>query len=185
MEQLLRDGGDLDSMDRSLLDYNAMKSANAVKCGGVPPLSNATTNGNSMPISSPTGMVPNLEQRKAQLGIPPPQSSNHSSNRDSSILSPATPPVSPISPLPPPPMLQDGAHSGDLIGDLLLDATNVVKKDLVVRFTEQQNAVHHFTSTTSSDTTRNLSGGGNTLKQGDLYTQLKVLFVRTNFSFKV
>ena len=168
MDQLLRDGGDLDSMDRSLLDYNALKSANAVKYG-MPPVSNATTNGNGIPITSPTGLV------SSQVGIPPPQPSNHSSNRNS-VLSPSTPPVSPCSPLPPPPhMIQDGAHSGDLVGDLLSDVTSVVKKDLVVRFTEQQNAVHRFTSATSTTSSDPLnltsppSGGGTTLMRGGFF----------------
>ena len=99
----------------------------------------------------------------SQLPLPLQQPSNHSSSRNS-VLSPSTPPVSPISPLPPPPMLQEGGQGDDVVGDLLLDAGNVVKKDLVVRFTEQQNAVHHVTSAMSiSSDTRNPSSasGGN------------------------
>ena len=149
MEQLLRDGGDLDSMDRSLLDYNAMRNANAVKCGaGNSPgvNSNVTTNENGMRIISPTGMV------SSQLPIPGSQASNHLSSCNTSVT-PVTPPVSPCTPLPPPPMLQDNGQ-GDFTNDLLMDVGNIVKKDLVVRFTEQQNAVHHITSAmpTSPDT---------------------------------
>ena len=141
MEQLLRDGGDLDSMDRSLLDYNAMRNVNAVKCGaGNSPgiISNVTTNENGMRITSPTGIV------SSQLPIPTSQASNHMSSCNP-LLTPVTPPVSPCSPLPPPPLLQDNGE-GDMTGDLLMDVENIVKKDLVVRFTEQQNAVHHITS---------------------------------------
>ena len=142
MEQLLRDGGDLDSMDRSLLDYNAMKSVNAVKCGNSP--------GNGMQITSPTAMV------SSQLPPPIQQVSNHSSSFNPA-LTPVTPPVSPCSPLPPPPLLQ-GNGQGNLTSDLLMDAGNVVKKDLVVRFTEEQNAVSHVTSAMSSSAS---TTGGN------------------------
>ena len=145
MEQLLRDGGDLDSMDRSLLDYNAMRNVNTVKCGtGNSPgiTSNVTTNENGMRITSPTGIV------SSQLSIPTHQLSQASNNLASChpSLTPVTPPVSPCSPLPPPPMLQDNGHGMDITGDLLMDVEHIVKKDLVVRFTEQQNAVHHTTS---------------------------------------
>ena len=34
MDQLLRDGGDLDSMDRSLIDYNLSKGLNVGTSGG-------------------------------------------------------------------------------------------------------------------------------------------------------
>ena len=166
MEQLLRDGGDLDSMDRSLLDYNAMRNVNAVKCGtgsstGI--ISNVTTNENGMRISSPTGIV------SSQIPIPTSQASNHLSSFNPS-LTPVTPPVSPCSPLPPPPMLQDNGQ-GDFTGDLLMECGNIVKKDLVVRFTEQQNAVHHITSAMStSSETRNTSsvteGNGTSINIG-------------------
>ena len=86
------------------------------------------------------------------LGSPPAllsNPSNHSTNSFNPSLTPITPPVSPCSPLPPPPMLQDGAQQGTT-SDLLMDTGNVVKKDLVVRFTEQQKAVQHVTSTMAS-----------------------------------
>ena len=71
---------------------------------------------------------------------------------------------SPPPPLPPPPMMQ-GNGQGNLTSDLLMDAGNVVKKDLVVRFTEEQNAVRHITSamSTNSQESRNVttSAGGN------------------------
>ena len=156
MEQLLRDGGDLDSLDRSLLDYNAMKNVNAVKCNTATSaglINNATTNENGMHISSPTELV------SSQLPIPIQQSSNHSSSRNS-VLTPNTPPVSPMCPLPPPPMLQEGGEC-ELMSDLLLDAGNIVKKDLVVRFTEQQNAVHHVTSAMSISSNPSSTSGGN------------------------
>ena len=163
MEQLLRDGGDLDSMDRSLLDYNAMKNANSMKnCGNISPgIVNgaSSTNENGMQITSPTALV------SSQLPPPIQHVSNHSSSFNPS-LTPVTPPVSPCSPLPPPPMMQ-GNGQGNLTSDLLMDAGNVVKKDLVVRFTEEQNAVRHITSamSTNSQESRNMtsSAGGNYL----------------------
>ena len=161
MEQLLRDGGDLESMDRSLLDYNAMKNANVGKCNkqqesGI--VNGGTANGNGLPaVMSPTGM----ESYQISTSI------SEGSNRASSFnpaLTPVTPPVSPCSPLPPPPMLQENGN-GDVSGDLLMDINNVVKKDLVVRFTDKQNTVQHVTSTMplSSETTRNTpsTAGGN------------------------
>ena len=158
MDQLFRDGGDLDSMDRSLLDYNAMKNVTDVKCGNSPGIiNNASTNENGMQITSPTGMI------STQLPPPIQQVSNHSSSFPeikssfNPALTPVTPPVSPCSPLPPPPLLQ-GNGQGNLNSDLLMDAGNVVKKDLVVRFTEEQNAVSHVTSAMSSSVS---TAGGN------------------------
>ena len=146
MDQLLRDGGDLDSMDRSLLDYNAMKNINSVKCSAgnnsAGAINNVTTNENGLSAGTPTGL---LGSPPALLSDP----SNHSTNSFNPSLTPVTPPVSPCSPLPPPPILQDGAQQSTT-NDLLMDTGNVVKKDLVVRFTEQQNAVQHVTSTMSS-----------------------------------
>ena len=98
----------------------------------------------------------------SQLPLPTSHGSNHSSNYNPA-LAPVTPPVSPCSPLPPPPMLQENGQ-GDITGDLLMDAGNIVKKDLVVRFTEQQNAVHHVTSamlTSQDDRITPSNPGGN------------------------
>ena len=102
MEQLLRDGGDLDSMDRSLLDYGAMRNAQV-------------KNGQPM---SPTGGAT----------LPPPPSGVVNA-------SPCTPPVSPASPC------EDlSASNGN---------SSLIKKDLVVRFTEQQNCVASVTSSSA------------------------------------
>ena len=93
MEHLLRDGGDLDSMDRSLLDYNHSKN----------PIIAQNGNGQESP---PLPAPPTQYNDKAAINV-----------------SPATPLPTPIS-----------SPEG-------VTVMPVIKRDLVVRFTEQQNSV--------------------------------------------
>ena len=91
MEHLLRDGGDLDSMDRSLLDYNHKNN----------------------PIITQNG------QESPPLPAPPTQ------YNDKAAIN-----VSPATPLPTPISSPEG-----------VTVMPMIKRDLVVRFTEQQNSV--------------------------------------------
>ena len=95
MEHLLRDGGDLDSMDRSLLDYNHKNN----------PII-ATQNGNGGAESPPLPAPPTQYNDKAAINV-----------------SPATPLPTPIS-----------SPEG-------VTVMPVIKRDLVVRFTDKQNSV--------------------------------------------
>ena len=102
MEHLLRDGGDLDSMDRSLLDYNHHSSNKNTN----PTIVTTSHNGNG--ADSPP------------LPDPPTQ---YNDNKAAINVSPATPLPTPIS-----------SPEG-------VTVMPVIKRDLVVRFTEQQNSV--------------------------------------------
>lgn len=108
MDHLLRDGGDLDSMDRSLLDYNHASQKVAVISS-----SSHAHNGNGHTLESPNNQQPQIEH------LPPVTPPN-----TALVLSPATPTTSPSS--------EVGGVSSVL---------PVIKRDLVVRFTEQQNSV--------------------------------------------
>ena len=95
MEHLLRDGGDLDSMDRSLLDYNHKNN----------------------PIVTQNGQ--NGGQESPPLPAPPTQ------YNDKAAIN-----VSPATPLPTPISSPEGVA-----------VMPVIKRDLVVRFTDKQNSV--------------------------------------------
>ena len=134
MDQLLRDGGDLDSMDRSLLDYGAGRH------GG--PNIIIRTNNNGDGTLSPPGTFSPLygQQQQHNLGV----------------AMTITPPGSPMSPIaspgngsasPVPPHLSPGDGSVHLTNcNTTASMSGLVKKDLVVRFTEFQNSVQHVTS---------------------------------------
>ena len=118
MEHLLRDGGDLDSMDRSLIDYNQAKIA------VIPPESQ---NGDHSSQSPTLSSLPYPLINSDNLLSPVP-------NASISVL-PATPMTSPMS-------SPDGS----------VNVMPVIKRDLVVRFTEQQNSVRcEMAKTTASD----------------------------------
>lgn len=100
MEHLLRDGDcDLDSMDRSLIDYNQSKVGVA-------------------------GHAPNILNGNGHVEI--------SSTDNSKLLSAATINISPATPVTTP---------TSPCGEAGLNVMPVIKRDLVVRFTEQQNSV--------------------------------------------
>ncbi len=65
----------------------------------------------------------------------------------SPILSPANGSASPLPPMPPPPVEVVGTLQ-NCNSNSASQMSNLVKKDLVVRFTEFQNSVQHVTSTT-------------------------------------
>lgn len=142
MEHLLRDGGDLDSMDRSLVDYNhSQKIVNntitASASGHAPP--NAQNNGgspqNGHAHDSPLATPPVVQVNNVDLLSP------NSATGASISISPATPLPTPIlSPEDCPPVMP------------------VIKRDLVVRFTEQQNSVKCETMKGASSSS---SGRGN------------------------
>ena len=133
MEHLLKDGGDLDSMDRSLLDYGQNKvllnqqqqngghsagqhggggglDANDSDAGGLPA---HPTNGAAGAAAAP----PHHHHTHAQ------NDASHSNNTAAIIFSAATPPVTPVA-----------SPEG-------VKVMPVIKRDLVVRFREQQNSV--------------------------------------------
>ena len=133
MEHLLKDGGDLDSMDRSLLDYGQNKvllnqqqqngghsagqhgggggglDANDSDAGGLPA---HPTNG-----AAGAAAAPPHHHTHAQ------NDASHSNNTAAIIFSAATPPVTPVA-----------SPEG-------VKVMPVIKRDLVVRFREQQNSV--------------------------------------------
>ena len=135
MEQLLRDGGDLDSMDRSLLDYNPqssqqkqhqqMSQLTSPPSGQVrAPLNGGGVGGSGSGGNSPAGQTTGVN---GELSAPvTPQTAV--------ILSPATPPVTPAT-----------SPEG-------VQLPPVIKRDLVVRFSEkQQNSTHHVMAPSSTD----------------------------------
>lgn len=124
MEHLLRDGGDLDSMDRSLVDYNHSQKIvnNTSGHAPLPPPQNnggSPHNGHALNSNSPPQTTPLVQVNNVDLLSP-------SSGAGAAIsISPATPLPTPIlSPEDCPPVMPP-----------------VIKRDLVVRFTEQQNSV--------------------------------------------
>lgn len=135
MEQLLRDGGDLDSMDRSLLDYSAGRIGSGNN-GGPNVVIRGHTSGDG--ARSPTYIH------------------NH--------MSASTPPVSPVTPIPSPlngttspspptscqPIKSEFGLTNNCSANNSAQMSNLVKKDLVVRFTEFQNTVQHVSSATTS-----------------------------------
>ena len=142
MEQLLRDGGDLDSMDRSLLDYAPGRGG-----PGGPNIIIRTNNNGDGAMSPPGSFSPpyaHQQQQSLSVGL--------TSTPPGSPMTPlASPANGTASPLPPPPP----NHSVTLPGDAHVPNCNnaaamsgLVKKDLVVRFTEFQNSVQHVTSAT-------------------------------------
>lgn len=133
MEQLLRDGGDLDSMDRSLLDYSAGR------------IGSGNNGGPSVVIRA---------HNSGDGALSPSYIHNH--------MSATTPPVSPVTPVPsplngttspsPPTSCQPVPSELGLpncSANNSSQMSNLVKKDLVVRFTEFQNTVQHVSSATT------------------------------------
>ena len=136
MDQLLCDGGDLDSMDRSLLDYGG---------GGGPPLRGA---GTAKMVTSPLAMSPPPPAAAGDGGKLSPQQLRANS------CSPVTPPVSPVSPACTPaapaafdqPAVVNGSQTANHQHQQLLQqqqqqlpaaaSHNLIKKDMVVRFQE-------------------------------------------------
>ena len=120
MEHLLRDGGDLDSMDRSLIDYNHTKGlANLPGSPVVSPGSGHaphSLNGHTS-VSSPT--LP-----------PPPHLGGQADLLDPSAGLGASISFSPATPLPTPLTSPEGVN-----------VMPVIKRDLVVRFTDKGNSV--------------------------------------------
>jgi hypothetical protein len=117
MDQLLRDGGDLDSMDRSLLDYGNTRVCIAHQ--------------QQQQQQHTSGRL--ASQVNGHQALPPPphtapcELSTPETPNTAVILSPATPPATPVT-----------SPEG-------VPLQPVIKRDLVVRFTEQQNSVkvHH------------------------------------------
>ncbi len=127
MEQLLRDGGDLDSMDRSLLDYNPAQQHPNRKH----PMSADAHAGQQLSpgVLSPTSATAGGSSAAAvngDMSLDTPATPN-----TAVILSPATPPVSPVT-----------SPEG-------VTLPPIIKRDLVVRFNEkgQQNSVQHHAVT--------------------------------------
>ena len=119
MEKLLRDGGDLDSMDRSLLDYNGKHRI-------------IVNNSNSLVAAAAMQQQqqPQQQQQLSPQAVSSPVSSPQppvNGNGGSGILSPAAV-ISPTS------FMSD---SGEFISSASV-ANQILKRDMVVRFTEGQ-----------------------------------------------
>jgi hypothetical protein len=115
MERLLRDGGDLDSMDRSLLDYNPAASGASRAVSAVPENSKVSMNNGS--ITSPTS--------------PPPLSGAGltASSNGGMAAECATSPMS---------YRSAASESAGQHDDM---AMQILKKDMVVRFDEERTSV--------------------------------------------
>ena len=130
MEHLLKDGGDLDSMDRSLLDYGQNKvllnQQQQQPNGGHPTSASGTSTTNDSDLrGQPASQYPT---NGAAAGQHHHSTSTHAQNDASNtaaaiIFSAATPPVTPVA-----------SPEG-------VKVMPVIKRDLVVRFREQQNSV--------------------------------------------
>ena len=131
MDQLLRDGGDIDSMDRSLLDYGANRSNIVIRTNGDGTLSPPAT------FSPPFHQQQQSQNLSVGVTITPPGSPM------SPVASPANGTASPVPPDPSVMIMQQQQQNCNAM-------SNLVKKDLVVRFTEFQNSVQHVTSATTS-----------------------------------
>ena len=132
MDQLLRDGGDIDSMDRSLLDYGANRSNIVIRTNGDGTLSPPAT------FSPPFHQQQQSQNLSVGVTITPPGSPM------SPVASPANGTASPVPPDPSVVIMQQQQQQQNC--NVM---SNLVKKDLVVRFTEFQNSVQHVTSATA------------------------------------
>ena len=117
MEHLLKDGGDLDSMDRSLLDYGQNKGL-LNQQNGTHPLASAA-DASSLPHPPPS--LTSQQQQQHQQAVNSTDASHH--NVATVIFSAATPPATPMA-----------SPEG-------VNVMPVIKRDLVVRFREQKNSV--------------------------------------------
>ena len=120
MERLLRDGGDLDSMDRSLLDYNPSSSSPSVPANCAAANGKAAMNNGSIAATSPT--------------LPPPQPQLPSLNGDGGGG------VGDQAAMAPPPYDEDGA-GGCVHATPSAPPGQLAKKDLVVRFDGEKTEV--------------------------------------------
>ena len=130
MEKLLRDGGDLDSMDRSLLDYNGQKQQAQLQAH-----LNSMQNNHSFQSPLPP---PALMDSLPSCTSPPPLNGNGSSGNGAlatptNVGTPICSPTSYIS--------DNGAAVGDFLpgggGVSPTTVTNqIMKREMVVRFTE-------------------------------------------------
>lgn len=124
MEHLLRDGGDLDSMDRSLTDYNQVKILNHTHTNQEAPPTNGQNGhaSSSSPDFSPPPPPPVVNVQNADLLSP----SNSGTGSLNAAIS-----ITPATPLPSPLLSPEGG----------VNVMPMIKRDLVVRFTEQKNSV--------------------------------------------
>ena len=132
MEHLLKDGGDLDSMDRSLLDYgqNKVLLNQQQQNGGHSAGQHGGGGGLDANDSDAGGLPAHPTNGAAGAAAAPPHhhthaqnDASHSNNTAAIIFSAATPPVTPVA-----------SPEG-------VKVMPVIKRDLVVRFREQQNSV--------------------------------------------
>ena len=133
MEHLLKDGGDLDSMDRSLLDYGQNKGLlNQQQQNGGHSAGQHSGGGGGLDAndSDAGGLPAHPTNGAAGAAAAPPHhhthaqnDASHSNNTAAIIFSAATPPVTPVA-----------SPEG-------VKVMPVIKRDLVVRFREQQNSV--------------------------------------------
>ena len=129
MEHLLKDGGDLDSMDRSLLDYGQNKvllnQQQQQQNGGHPTSASGTSTTNDSDLrGQPASQYPTNGTAAGQHHHTSTHAQNDASNTAAAIIfSAATPPVTPVA-----------SPEG-------VKVMPVIKRDLVVRFREQQNSV--------------------------------------------
>ena len=133
MEHLLKDGGDLDSMDRSLLDYGQNKGLlNQQQQNGGHSAGQHSGGGGGLDAndSDAGGLPAHPTNGAAGAAAAPPHHHTHAQNDASHInntaaiiFSAATPPVTPVA-----------SPEG-------VKVMPVIKRDLVVRFREQQNSV--------------------------------------------
>ena len=129
MEHLLKDGGDLDSMDRSLLDYGQNKvllnQQQQQQNGGHPTSASGTSTTNDSDLrGQPASQYPTNGTAAGQHHHTSTHAQNDASNAAAAIIfSAATPPVTPVA-----------SPEG-------VKVMPVIKRDLVVRFREQQNSV--------------------------------------------
>ena len=136
MERLLRDGGDLDSMDRSLLDYNGANTNGSGVTGGAGTVVSSSTG------MSATGVCASSPGENGGIGMPRPPSTASATSPNGGVTSPTA------------------SHNGRcevVVNSPQGNGNDCVKRDLVVRFTEQKNAV----KSALADSVDCGNGGGN------------------------